>query len=98
MTYAEEFRPDIPSTARMYDYYLGGKDNYPADREAAERVIKMMPEGTIRTAAAQNRQFLGRAVRDLATECGIRQFLDIGTGLAHDPGRSLCWCGVARKA
>jgi hypothetical protein len=81
MTPAEQFRPDIPSTARMYDYYLGGKDNYPVDREAAERVIKMMPEGTIRTAAAQNRQFLGRAVRDLATEFGICQFLDIGTGL-----------------
>jgi hypothetical protein len=81
MTPAESFRPDIPSVARMYDYYLGGKDNYPSDREAAERVIKMMPEGTIRTAAVQNRQFLGRAVRDLATEYGVRQFLDIGTGL-----------------
>jgi S-adenosyl methyltransferase len=77
----------------MYDYYLGGKDNYPADRDAAERVIKMMPEGTIRTAAAQNRQFLGRAVRDLATEYGVRQFLDIGTGLptmnsVHDVAKS----------
>ncbi len=77
---ASEFRPDIPSTARMYDYYLGGKDNFPADREAAEQVIAMMPPGTIRTAAAQNRMFLGRAVRYLANE-GIRQFLDIGTGL-----------------
>jgi hypothetical protein len=65
----------------MYDYYLGGKDNYPADREAAERVIRMMPEGAVRTIAVQNRQFLGRAVRDLATEYGICQFLDIGTGL-----------------
>ena len=64
----------------MYDYYLGGKDNYPADREAAEEVIARMPPGTIRTAAWQNRMFLGRAVRYLA-ERGVRQFLDIGTGL-----------------
>ena len=74
------FDPEVPSTARMYDYYLGGKDNYPADREAAEEVIAMMPPGTIRTAARQNRMFMGRAVRHLA-EQGIRQFLDIGTGL-----------------
>src|SRR5215470_461444 len=75
------FRPDIPSTARMYDYYLGGKDNYPADREAAERIIGMMPAGVVRTAALQNRTFLIRAVRHLAAELGVRQFLDIGTGL-----------------
>jgi SAM-dependent methyltransferase len=77
---ASEFRPDIPSTARMYDYYLGGKDNYPVDRDAAEQVMAMMPPGAIRTAALQNRMFLGRAVRYLAG-LGIRQFLDIGTGL-----------------
>jgi hypothetical protein len=75
------FRPDIPSPARMYDYYLGGRDHYPADREAAERVIAAMPPGLIRTAARQNRAFLGRAVRYLAAEAGMRQFLDIGTGL-----------------
>ncbi len=74
------FDPATPSTARMYDYYLGGKDNYPADREAAEEVIARMPPGTIRTAARQNRMFLGRAVRYVA-EQGVRQFLDIGTGL-----------------
>jgi SAM-dependent methyltransferase len=74
------FDPQTPSTARMYDYYLGGKDNYPADREAAEEVMARMPPGTIRTAAWQNRMFLGRAVRYLA-ERGVRQFLDIGTGL-----------------
>ena len=77
----DAFRPDVPSTARMYDYYLGGKDNYPADREAAERVIALMPAGLVRTAAAQNRRFLIRAVRYLAEELEIRQFLDIGTGL-----------------
>jgi hypothetical protein len=65
----------------MYDYYLGGKDNYPADRQAAERIIGMMPAGVVRTAAVQNRKFLIRAVRHLAAELGVRQFLDIGTGL-----------------
>jgi hypothetical protein len=78
---ADAFRPDIPSTARMYDYYLGGKDNYPADRAAAERAIALMPNGVVRTAAVQNRKFLMRAVRYLTVDLGIRQFLDIGTGL-----------------
>jgi S-adenosyl methyltransferase len=81
MSDEDAFRPDIASTARMYDYYLGGKDNYPVDREAAEKVITMMPPGTVRTAAAQNRGFLGRAVRYLAHDVKVRQFLDIGTGL-----------------
>jgi hypothetical protein len=65
--------------ARMYDYYLGGKDNYPADQQAAAEVIKRAPE--IRDIARVNRAFLGRAVRYLAEEEGIRQFLDIGTGI-----------------
>jgi hypothetical protein len=65
----------------MYDYYLGGKDNFPADREAAEQAIAAMPPGVIRAGAAQNRRFLGRAVRHLAGHLGIRQFLDIGAGL-----------------
>jgi hypothetical protein len=77
----QAFRPDIPSPARMYDYYLGGKDNFAADRKAAEKVIAMMPDGLVRMAAAHNRQFLSRAVRHLAGDLGIRQFLDIGTGL-----------------
>src|ERR1700761_4308769 len=77
----EGFRPDVPSTARMYDYYLGGKDNYPADRAAAERIIEMMPDGVVRTSAVQNRKFLMRAVRHLTADLGVRQFLDIGTGL-----------------
>jgi hypothetical protein len=62
----------------MYDYYLGGKDNYPADREAAENVLAVLPEA--RAMARANRAFLGRAVRYLAG-AGIRQFLDIGTGI-----------------
>jgi SAM-dependent methyltransferase len=63
----------------MYNYYLGGKDHYPADREAAERVLAAAPD--IRAGARANRAFLQRAVRFLAAEAGIRQFLDIGTGL-----------------
>jgi hypothetical protein len=74
-------RPDIPNVARMYDYFLGGKDNYPADREAAQRAFALMGEDLVRGTAEQNRLFLGRAVRYLTAEQGIRQFLDIGTGL-----------------
>ena len=68
-----------PHTARMYDYYLGGENHYPADRELAEKVLVSMPAA--RTAARENRAFMGRAVRFLAEEIGLRQFLDIGTGL-----------------
>jgi SAM-dependent methyltransferase len=67
-----------PNVARMYDYYLGGKDNFAADRDAAEQALEFAPQ--IRIAAQHNRAFMGRAVRHLA-EAGIRQFLDIGTGL-----------------
>jgi S-adenosyl methyltransferase len=73
------FRPDIPSTARMYDYYLGGKDNFPADRKLAERVLADVPD--VRLFARANRAFLRRAVRYLVGEAGIRQIIDIGTGL-----------------
>src|SRR4051794_5756980 len=71
--------PTTPNAARMYDYFLGGKDNYSVDREAAEQVIAMLPEA--RRASWDNRRFLQRAVRLLAGEFGIDQFLDIGTGL-----------------
>lgn len=69
----------IPNVARMYDYYLGGKDNYEADRLTAADVIAAFPD--VRMAARENRGFLARAVRFLAAEAGIRQFVDIGTGL-----------------
>ncbi|MEV4837232.1 SAM-dependent methyltransferase [Nonomuraea sp. NPDC049486] len=74
--------PNVPSVARMYDYYLGGKDNFPADREAAEQVIELARQtgSDIREVALANRGFLIRSVRHLA-QSGIRQFLDIGTGL-----------------
>jgi S-adenosyl methyltransferase len=68
-----------PHPARMYDYYLGGKNHFAADRETAEKGLASWQAG--RLAARENRAFLGRAVRFLAEEAGIRQFLDIGTGL-----------------
>ncbi|WP_433475299.1 SAM-dependent methyltransferase [Spirillospora sp. CA-142024] len=67
-----------PSVARMYDYFLGGKDNYASDRVAAEEVVKALP--TVEGVARANRAFLQRAVRYVAGR-GIDQFLDIGTGL-----------------
>jgi len=72
------FDAKTPSTARMYDYYLGGKDNFEVDREAAEQVLAAAPE--IRQVAVENRAFLGRVVGYLAGE-GIRQFIDVGSGL-----------------
>lgn len=72
-----------PHSARLYDYYLGGKDNYPADRAAAEEVLKVFPG--VQTMARQNREFMARAVHFLAAEQSISQFLDIGTGLPTSP-------------
>ncbi|MGI5159597.1 SAM-dependent methyltransferase [Microbispora sp. CA-102843] len=69
-----------PNVARMYDYYLGGKNHFPPDRAAAERIIELS-HGYVREAVRENRAFLGRAVRYLAAECGIRRFLDLGAGL-----------------
>ena len=77
-----QIRTDRPQPARMYDYYLGGKDNYEVDREAAEKVLSVFPE--VRVTAQANRAFLGRVVRFLAAEAGIGQFLDIGTGIPTD--------------
>jgi hypothetical protein len=73
------FDTDVPNVARIYDVLLGGKDNFAADRAAAEELLKAVPGAT--AAARENRAFLGRAVRFLAGEAGIRQFLDIGAGL-----------------
>jgi hypothetical protein len=68
-----------PNIARVYDYWLGGKDNFETDREEAERLLQIYPD--LRRLARENRLFLGRAVHWLAADCGIRQFLDIGSGL-----------------
>jgi S-adenosyl methyltransferase len=73
------FRPDIPSAARVYDYLLGGKDNYPADRTVAESMIAQLPN--VKLAVQWNRAFLRRVVRYLVNEAGIRQIIDIGAGL-----------------
>ena len=74
-----EIDPAKPHPARIYDYGLGGKNHFAADRAVAEQVLANMPAAL--TVARENRKFLGRAVRYLVTEAGIRQFLDIGAGL-----------------
>ncbi|CAM5341854.1 SAM-dependent methyltransferase [Streptomyces fumanus] len=74
-----EINAQVPTAARMYDYYLGGKDNYAADRAAVEELDKVVP--STRALALNNRRFLQRVVRTLAQEYGIRQFLDHGSGL-----------------
>jgi hypothetical protein len=73
------FDTSVAHAARVYNYWLGGKDNFAADREAAERAIHAYP-GIVRAALA-NRAFLARVVRYLTAEAGIRQFLDVGTGI-----------------
>nr|WP_037065745.1 SAM-dependent methyltransferase [Pseudonocardia acaciae] len=70
---------DVPHSARVWNYWLGGKDNYPVDRAAGDDWVALNPG--IVTMAQQSRQFLIRVVRFLAAEAGVRQFLDIGTGL-----------------
>ncbi|MCW2915818.1 MAG: hypothetical protein JWN52_3886 [Actinomycetia bacterium] len=81
----------VPNVARMNDYFLGGKDNFAVDREAAEDLLAIAPE--IKVMAVENRDFLGRAVRYLAAQ-GIRQFIDVATGLptqrnTHEVARSV---------
>jgi hypothetical protein len=83
MTAAEEWIPKIDTSvahpARRYDYWLGGKDNFEADRRSGDDVAAAFP--SVRTAAVENRRFLRRAVTFLTGEVGVRQFLDIGTGI-----------------
>jgi len=69
----------VAHSARVYDYLLGGKDNFAADRDAGDQMIAALPN--VVTGSRMNRAFLARAVRYLVTEFGIRQFLDIGTGI-----------------
>jgi hypothetical protein len=81
-----------PHTARVYDYFLGGKNHFEADREMAARLTRDWP--AVAVAAREQRAFLGRVVRYLAAEAGVRQFLDIGTGLptvnnVHDVAQSV---------
>ena len=69
----------VAHPARIWDYWLGGKDNYPADHEVSAQLLSVMPDWIV--FARADREFLGRAVRYLAAEAGIRQFLDVGTGI-----------------
>ncbi|GGO50647.1 hypothetical protein GCM10012287_30850 [Streptomyces daqingensis] len=93
-------KPEIdtsrPHSARMYDYYLGGKDWYPVDEEAAEKVLTVCPQ--IRLTAETNRSFMHRATRILASEHGVRQFVDIGTGIPTSPNLHQVAQGVAPDA
>jgi hypothetical protein len=74
-----ELDASVPQPARRYNYWLGGKDNFAVDRASGDEIAKVFP--TVRTMAVENRRFLQRATGFLAREAGIRQFLDIGTGL-----------------
>src|SRR6204780_4677780 len=74
-----EINASEPHSARVYDYFIGGNNHFAADRETAAKVLRHSPAAHI--AARENRSFLGRAVRYLTAEAGIRQFLDIGSGL-----------------
>ena len=72
-----------PHTARLYDYFLGGKTNYATDRKAAHEALRANPNSMV--AARQNREFMHRAAGFVAREVGIRQFLDVGTGIPTEP-------------
>jgi O-methyltransferase involved in polyketide biosynthesis len=78
----QDFDPTTPSIARVYDYLIGGKDNFAADREAGERLIEVFP--AVVRAARENRQFLARAVTWVASQ-GVGQFIDLGCGLPTEP-------------
>jgi S-adenosyl methyltransferase len=78
----EQLKLDRPHGARVYDYFLGGKDNFAIDRQAAEHLLQAFPG--FRTAALSNRMWMHRAAR-YAAEQGITQFLDIGTGIPTSP-------------
>nr|BFE84207.1 hypothetical protein GCM10020093_068080 [Planobispora longispora] len=71
--------PSVPHPARVYDYWLGGKDHFASDRAVGDEILAVMP-GLV-TAARAEREFLGRSVRHLAGDPGVRQFLDVGTGI-----------------
>jgi len=78
-----ELRTDIAHPARIYDYLLGGKDNFPVDRDAASEIVRPWPSLPVSMRA--NRQFMRRATHFLAAEAGVDQFLDIGAGLPTEP-------------
>jgi hypothetical protein len=79
----QQIDTSVAHSARRYDYWLGGKDNYAADRESGDAIAAAFP--TVRTAVIENRRFVRRAVAFLTEHAGIRQFLDIGTGIPTSP-------------
>jgi O-methyltransferase involved in polyketide biosynthesis len=79
----QDINTNVAHSARVYDYWLGGKDNFAADRELGELMIQAIP--TLREMAMANRAFMGRAIRYLVEEAGIRQILDLGTGIPTSP-------------
>ena len=91
-----DFDTSVPHIARVYDYWLGGKDNFAADRELGERTLQAYPNLVFSVRA--NRAFLARTVRFLAAEAGIRQFLDIGTGIPANSNTHQVAQGVAPEA
>ncbi|MEW2304595.1 SAM-dependent methyltransferase [Streptomyces sp. NPDC006655] len=99
MTASEPAPPAIdtsrPHPARVYDWWLGGKDNYPVDEELARRILAV--DGTVLRGARANRRFMQRAVR-VAAESGTRQFLDIGTGIPTEPNLHQVAQGVAPES
>jgi S-adenosyl methyltransferase len=90
----------VAHTSRIYDYLLGGTDNFAIDREVAEHAFTAYPGGVegARTDARANRAFLGRAVRYLAGEAGIRQFLDVGTGIPNANNTHAVAQGIAPES
>src|ERR1700743_966895 len=82
MPYVADFDPSTPSIARVYDYFLGGRDNFAADRGLAQRLIEVFPP--IPVTVRENKQFLTRTVHWAAGE-GISQFIDVGCGLPTTP-------------
>ncbi|WP_261568997.1 SAM-dependent methyltransferase [Frankia gtarii] len=91
-----DLKIDVPHSARMYDYYLGGKDNFPADRQAAEDALAVFPNALVM--ARQNRAFMVRVTSYLAGEVGVRQFLDVGTGIPTSPNLHEVVQGIAPES
>lgn len=83
MSALDRLDTDTPHSARIYDYWLGGKDNFAVDRAVGEAMIEAIPG--MRYMAGENRKFVHRAARDLVEKEGIRQFLDVGTGIPTSP-------------
>jgi hypothetical protein len=93
---AVDLGTDQAHSARVYDFILGGKDNFPADRAAAESLLAEWP--SLRTSMRENRKFMRRVTRYLVEEAGIRQFLDVGTGIPTSPNLHEVAQGIAPES